>query len=120
MESIKYFQVDTIEQAEQLSSLMFQLSYPDGSDVSSTSLFGWLEIGQVPVIEIPIDFEFPVYIKAEFIEQLKTVLNGFLTESEGVRIMALLRTGRVKLIDIIPNTLVDVENPKINISPTSV
>lgn len=120
MESTKYFQVDTIEQAEQLSTLMFKLSYLEGCDVSSTSLFGWLSIGEIPVIEIPTDFEFPVYIKPEFIEQLKIVLNGFLTETEGARIMNILRTGKAKLIEIIPNTLVEVEPVKNNISPTSV
>lgn len=120
MEYIKYFQVETIEQAEQLSALMLKLSYPNGCDISSTHLFGWREIGEIPCIEIPTGFEFHVYIKPEFIEQLKIVLNGFLTETEGGRIMDILKTGKAKLIEIIPNTLVEVEPVKNNINPTSV
>jgi hypothetical protein len=99
MGTIRYFKLDSAEQAEALSRLMWSLCH-DGSS-TCTHLFEWYADGTIKLNDMVI----PVYMKADFqqtLEQMKVVLNGYLSDEEGQRIAALLRTGKANVLDLVP------------------
>ena len=99
MGTIRYFKLDSAEQAEALSRLMWKLCH-DGSS-TSTHLFEWYDDGTIKLNDMVI----PVFMNADFeqvLGDIATVLNGYLTEAEGQRIAALLRTGQANILDLVP------------------
>lgn len=102
----KRYIVDSEQMAKDLSSLIYRIMSPDG--VETMYLFDWQNINGTWVILIPLNYECPVYHKADFqtvLNDLATVLNGDLSTDEATRITNELQKDRILLENIIPNGL---------------
>ncbi len=98
------FNLHNEEMAARLSELLYSLTYPDGAEVTGKYLFGWED----NVIRFPDDYETAIFVKDNFqevIAEIGQILNGDLPIEEGAVLVDYLKTGRVKLINLIPNKL---------------
>jgi hypothetical protein len=113
---MRYFKSNSIQRAQQLSAGIYSLMYQNGQEVSTTYLFGWLtsrnpEITEV-ILEIDEELECPIFVDDNFqakVLQLKSMLSEETTEQETQALVNYLKTGKIKLINIIPSTAVEVD-----------
>lgn len=91
--------------AEQLSKAMYKIVSP--KDGVTQYLFGWeTDSDGVEFASIPSD-TCKVYFEnlQGYMDEIKTILNGDLSDSEATILGDKIRTGQVILTDLIPSTL---------------
>ena len=90
--------------AQSLSELMYKITSPKNG--TTTFLFAWgTDSDGVEYASIP-DYNCKVYFEdlQTYLDEIKTLLNGDLTESDAERIGAAIRMGQITLTDLIPST----------------
>ena len=111
-----YFKSNSEERAKQLSAGIYSLMFKKGADVLTKYLFGWLKSKDPAITEVILvidpDLECPVFVDEDFdnkILQLKSMLSENTTEQEIQALVNYMKTGKIKLINIIPSTAVEVD-----------
>lgn len=108
---MRYFKVDSVQMAMDLSSLIYTIMYPAGVTVETQYLFGWITSPNGTVIRIPENYHCPVFIKDNFqtvVDELAAILNGAVADGEGAQLVAYSQTGSVILENLIPSGLEEV------------
>ena len=111
---MRYFKSNSLQRAQQLSAGIYSLMFKKGAEVLTEYLFGWLTSPQTTEVVLVIDpnLECPIFVDADFdskILQLKSMLSENTTEQEIQNLVNYLKTGKIKLINIIPSTAVEVD-----------
>jgi hypothetical protein len=104
------FKLNNEQTAMRLSELLYQITTPEGADTTGKYLFGWDVIDGETFIRFPDDYETAIFVKLNFYEvvtEIGQILNNDLAPGEGAELVNRLKTGRVKLIDLIPNKIVE-------------
>lgn len=112
---MRIFEVDNELQAKALSRQIFMLMYPETvANPGAECLFNFASSNGKTVIYIDPEMEIPIYVKADFGETIFTIgkiLNGYISEQQGAELKELLLNSEwVKLGDLIPDNLPEVDN----------
>ena len=118
---MRYFKVPSVNVADKVSSLFYKLMTPEGSNTSTTHIFGWLILNNGEVV-IAIDelMTCPVYPRTvldttdSILNQIVTYLNNVLTTAQKTALKnyvknAITNGTKVDLIKLIPAALTEVD-----------
>lgn len=112
---MRIYEVDNELQAKALSRQIVQFMYPETvANPGAEYLFNFDSRNGKTVIYIDPEMIIPIYVKADFAETIFTigkVLNGYISEQQGAELKdLLLNSESVKLGDLIPDNLPEVDN----------
>lgn len=112
---MRIYEVDSELQAKALSRQIFMLMYPATvANPGAEYLFNFDSRNGKTVIYIDPEMVIPIYVKADFAETIFTIgkiLNGYISETQGSQLKELLlNSDSVKLGDLIPDNLPEVDN----------
>lgn len=104
---MRYFEVKDNEIAAKISELVYKLMVKEPT--KTKYLFVWFEHNGTTVIEIPENYECPIFINDDFqdiVNELGAMLG--VTESEGAAMVEYLKTGKIILENLVPTTLTEI------------
>lgn len=108
---MRYFQLDSVQQAETISRLLYQLMYPLNTNVSTVYLFGWRVVSGITLIEINENQLCPVFQKPETDTVLADILTAFgdkIPNKDRAKYRDYMKNNsQVLLINLIPSTLTE-------------
>lgn len=112
---MRIFEVDNELQAKALSRQIFMLMYPETvANPGAEYLFNFDSRNGKTIIYIDPEMVIPVFVKSDFAETIFTIgkiLNGYISETQGSQLKELLlNSDSVKLGDLIPDNLPEVDN----------
>jgi len=108
---MKFFKVQSEEMAQELSTLIYSLMFPDGQISETKYLFEWAPYLNGWVICISENYHCPVFQKPEFqttIDKLSAIIGFALADGEGSALVQKLMSGSIILEEIIPSGLEEV------------